>query len=122
MPHEHEMPAPVTTMIFLHFATDREMSVRALRVLDSATGAPKSSVTVISDAIGYKETRNQGERELPRFHDVCYCIQVNRPSCLKLFGPCRDASITCVVPLTIKFQPEIQLWVFKSANLYSRRL
>ena len=36
MPHEQEMPAPVTTTILLHFATESERFARARRVDDSA--------------------------------------------------------------------------------------
>jgi len=61
--------------------------MRALRVLDSATGASSSSVTVMSDAISSKETRNQDERELPKLHDVRLLHFGSKPSCLRLFCP-----------------------------------
>jgi hypothetical protein len=47
MPHEHEMPAPVTTTIFLDLATAKEMSESALRVLDSPDTASSCSEIVM---------------------------------------------------------------------------
>jgi hypothetical protein len=47
MPHEHEMPAPVTTTIFFDLATAKEMSESALRVLDSPDTALSCSEIVM---------------------------------------------------------------------------
>lgn len=47
MPHEHEMPAPVTTIIFFDLATAKEMSESALRVLDSPDTASSGSEIVM---------------------------------------------------------------------------
>ncbi len=48
MPDEHDIPAPVTTIILLHLATDRERSERERLVEESAFAASKSRVTVIA--------------------------------------------------------------------------
>lgn len=47
MPHEHEIPAPVTTTIFFDFATAREISERVRLTYESVAAASSSSVTVI---------------------------------------------------------------------------
>lgn len=71
--------------------------MRALRVLDSATGASRSSVTVMSDAINGKETGNQDERELPKLHDVRLLhFGSNQAVCIHL-ALYRVASITCIL-------------------------
>ena len=44
MPHEHEMPAPVTTSIFLHFATERERLERRWRVVASDAASLRARV------------------------------------------------------------------------------
>ena len=48
IPHEQEMPAPVTTTIFLHLATARERFESDLRVGASDVDASMSSVIVIA--------------------------------------------------------------------------
>lgn len=48
MPHEHEMPAPVTMTIFLDLATAKEMSESVLRVLDSPGAASSCSESVMN--------------------------------------------------------------------------
>lgn len=45
MPEEHEIPAPVTTTIFLHLATKCEMFVRERRV--EVSDESRSRVTVM---------------------------------------------------------------------------
>lgn len=52
MPEEHDMPAPVTTTIFLHFATDSERSARERLVCESDLRAAKSRVTVMVKSKG----------------------------------------------------------------------
>ena len=47
IPHEQEIPAPVTTTIFLDFATDSEMSERARLVEESVARESKLRVTVM---------------------------------------------------------------------------
>ena len=47
MPHEHEMPAPDTTTIFLHFATERERLERIRLACASEEAVSRSRVTVI---------------------------------------------------------------------------
>ena len=47
MPHEHEMPAPVTTTIFLDLATAKEISDSARRVLGSPEVASSRSESVM---------------------------------------------------------------------------
>ena len=44
MPHEHEIPAPVTTTIFLHFATASERFDNVRRVEVSVSDLFKSNV------------------------------------------------------------------------------
>ena len=41
------MPAPVTTTIFLHLATDKDMSLSVRRICGSALDVLRSRVTVI---------------------------------------------------------------------------
>jgi hypothetical protein len=45
IPDEHDIPAPVITTIFLHFATARDRSLRERLVEKSALLASKSRVT-----------------------------------------------------------------------------
>ena len=47
MPHEHEIPAPVTTRIFLHLATAKERFASVLLVWASEVDASRSRVIVI---------------------------------------------------------------------------
>jgi hypothetical protein len=47
MPHEHEIPAPVTTTIFFDFATARDISERERLVEELVLAASRSRVTVI---------------------------------------------------------------------------
>jgi hypothetical protein len=49
MPHEHEMPAPVTMTIFLDLATAKEMSESAFRVLGSPEAASSCSESVMNE-------------------------------------------------------------------------
>ena len=46
MPHEHEMPAPVTTNIFLHFATESDKLESRWRVVVSEAAALRSRVVM----------------------------------------------------------------------------
>jgi hypothetical protein len=64
------MPAPVTTTIFLHLATASDISVRALRVLDSATGASSSNEMVMSDVYGGGRKGKVDECTTENNHDV----------------------------------------------------
>jgi hypothetical protein len=47
MPHEQEIPAPVTTTILFDLATARDISERARLVWESVLAASSSIVTVI---------------------------------------------------------------------------
>lgn len=47
IPHEQEMPAPVTTTIFLHFATESERLARARRVDGSVCNLSRLRATVM---------------------------------------------------------------------------
>ena len=73
MPHEHEMPAPVTTTIFLDLATAKEMSESALRVLGSPDTASSCSEIVmngcgwslrIRDAVIHTRSLRQNSTEI----------------------------------------------------------
>ena len=46
IPHEHETPAPVTTNIFLHFATESDRLERRWRVVASDAASVRSSVVM----------------------------------------------------------------------------
>jgi hypothetical protein len=47
MPEEQEIPAPVTTTIFLHLATDKERSESVRLVDESVFWAAKSKVIIM---------------------------------------------------------------------------
>ena len=50
MPHEHEMPAPVTTTILLHLATANERFASCLRAGASEVDALRSRVIMVGIA------------------------------------------------------------------------
>ena len=60
MPQEHEIPAPVTTMIFLHLATARDRLDSVLLVVASEVDASRSSVIVIAFAGRKEGARREG--------------------------------------------------------------
>ena len=62
MPHEHDMPAPVTTTIFLHLATASERFARDLLACASEVDASRSRVIVIAREDGDDAT---GDRARP---------------------------------------------------------
>ena len=66
IPHEHEIPAPVTTTIFLLLATEREILERVRRVDELVVSSSKLSVIVILElgvADGYlARAASQGVR------------------------------------------------------------
>jgi hypothetical protein len=81
MPHEHEIPAPVTTMIFLHFATESERSLRALRV-DASEPASKSRVCTI--LVSDVDSKNRGGVRRCCEHKRHYGFQVEKDGCFRL--------------------------------------